>query len=458
LTASQATGSGSLASIENTVAKIPGGRGIIADRAQQQIDAIDRYIASLSRTLANGRSPDPEVAGRTVQGRAYDRGGFSGEGGFVDRFKARAGKLYDAIPIAREERVSAATTLEWLKKATTPIEGAENISETALLKNNAIFEIRDALAKDVAKSNSGDVLPFGALQELRSRIGTKLTSPDLVNDIPRGELKQLYAALTRDLEIAAENAGPQAKAAYDRASNYYRAGIKRIDDVIEGLANKTEPEKVITAIEAATRRGGTTTRAVMRSLTKPERDLVAASILQRMGRASPGAQDAEGSVFSAETFLTNWNKMTKEGKDALFGGSSYRGLRSDLDAVARTAARIRSSSNILKNPSGTSAAVTAAAVAGGGAAGVSQMFIEPLSALAVLGTTGVIIGGANATSRLMTSPSFVKWLAEGTRVKPNGVGGHIGRLSSIAASSDPETREAIKAYLSTLATPVAPSE
>jgi hypothetical protein len=60
------------------------------------------------------------------------------------------------------------------------------------------------------------------------------------------------------------------------------------------------------------------------------------------------------------------------------------------------------------------------------------------------------MGGAPMSAKLLTSPRFVKWLAQATRVAPNGMGAHIGRLSAIAADSDADTRDAIKGYLDNL--------
>ncbi|MDO2083462.1 hypothetical protein Q2433_26170, partial [Escherichia coli] len=57
---------------------------------------------------------------------------------------------------------------------------------------------------------------------------------------------------------------------------------------------------------------------LMRSVDKEELSDIQATIIDRMGKSTAGSQNAEGSAYSASTFLTNWNKMSGKGKAALF--------------------------------------------------------------------------------------------------------------------------------------------
>ena len=59
--------------------------------------------------------------------------------------------------------------------------------------------------------------------------------------------------------------------------------------------------------------------------------------------------------------------------------------------------------------------------------------------------------GANQAARLMTSKSFVRWLAQSTKVRPNGWGAHVGRLAGVAASSpDLDVQQALMDYMTAL--------
>jgi hypothetical protein len=55
----------------------------------------------------------------------------------------------------------------------------------------------------------------------------------------------------------------------------------------------------------------------------------------------------------------------------------------------------------------------------------------------------------------MTSPKFVHWLAQSTKLKPNGLPAHIARLSGISQKEDPETQDAILRYLDMMQAPEA---
>jgi hypothetical protein len=51
--------------------------------------------------------------------------------------------------------------------------------------------------------------------------------------------------------------------------------------------------------------------------------------------------------------------------------------------------------------------------------------------------------------RLMTSPKFVRWLARGLKMKPNGIPAHLGRLGAVASGST-SMRPMIGEYLGML--------
>jgi len=48
----------------------------------------------------------------------------------------------------------------------------------------------------------------------------------------------------------------------------------------------------------------------------------------------------------------------------------------------------------------------------------------------------------------MRNRAFVHWLANGTQVRPNGIGAHLARLAAIAKEQDPQTQDDIAEFLS----------
>lgn len=112
----------------------------------------------------------------------------------------------------------------------------------------------------------------------------------------------------------------------------------------------------------------------------------------------------EGAEFSAQTFLTNWNKLSPEARRALFDryGPSFS---KDMDRIARVAENIKTGAQVYANPPGT--ANRLAALTYGGAL-VSSLFTG--------GTVGLLSAGAglNLLARGLTKPWVVRWLADST--------------------------------------------
>lgn len=255
-------------------------------------------------------------------------------------------------------------------------------------------------------------LPYEALKKLRTLVGDEISNGSLVSDVPRSKWKALYAALSSDLEGAAKATGnADAIKAMDRANAFSRAGHARIEDVLDKVAKQDIPEKIFkSAVNPADMEAGATKiQGIMKSLTDEERNVVKSAFVRRMGTASAGLQGAEGGLFSSQTFLTNWNRMSPAAKDVMFS-SADGNLRKSLDAIAQTADRIKQGSKVLANPSGTGPVVAATGLISsvGTALGTGN--------LGVAGGLLTSAAGANLTSRLMTNPRFVGWLARATKI------------------------------------------
>jgi hypothetical protein len=235
-----------------------------------------------------------------------------------------------------------------------------------------------------------------------------------VSDIPRAQVKQLYGGLSDDLRGAAQAAGPDAVQAFSRASNYYRAGMGRMDVLSDVLDKNGGPEQVFNGAISGTKDGATRLRSVMQSLQPEQQQVVASTVFKRMGQATAGNQNAAGDVFSPETFLTNYNKMSPEAKSALF--DRVPGLREQADNLADVAENLREGSRVFKNASGTA-----------GGENQSEIFkhLVSLGAGAVMGhgggSPGAIAGAGAALvgvpssaymlSKALTNPNTVNWAA-----------------------------------------------
>ena len=422
-TIGQATQSPAMRNIETMLSRSPGGNAPMVAKAKGQADEIGGKL----QELANGLAPktDPTIAGRAIER------GITGAGGFVERFKSKARDLYDQVDqfMPAETPVPMKATQTFLAKMASPTKGAEATS--ALLSNPKLAAIGEALTTDVQNG----ALPYQAVKQLRTRVGEMVANAGLVSDVPRGELKQLYGALSQDIR-AQTMQDPKAFAAANRAENFYRAGMDRLDKVESVVQRAGGPEKIFQAAMSGSREGASTLHSVMQSLGTDESKMVTSAVIRRLGRANPSAQNDVGDAFSTETFLSNWNGMSPQAKQVLFNrmGPSFR---NDMDQIAKVASNLRDGSQVFKNPAGTAAAL------GNQATGAS--IVLPL----VMGHPGIaagaagVVGATNMAGRAFTNPNFVKWLAKQTRVPAGMLPAQISVLAQAGkANDDPDLIEA----------------
>jgi hypothetical protein len=215
--------------------------------------------------------------------------------------------------------------------------------------------------------------------------------------------------------------------------------MKRLETLDPILGTK-DPEDIFKAATSGMQEGATTIRAVMRSLPEGPRKQLSATVLQRMGIAQAGKQDASGEVFSPETFLTNWNKISPDAKQALF--SQYgTDFTKGLDNIAEVASNLREGSKIFANPSGTEAALTSKL----GVAGVigGLLFGHPAASGAL---AGGMVASNQAAKHLMTNPDFVKWLAQTTEMPAGSLPAQVDSLVALSKNQPPSQRDAMREF------------
>jgi len=434
----QATRLNFIQGFENLLSKFPGGQGVFRKFVETQ-------QKDLSKNTATGVSA--EDAGRTIE---------KGVGGFLDRTKATWQQLDDKLyKKVGDAQVTPSYTLSTLDKLTSAPQGAENVSK--VLNNPRLVEIKAQILKDIQGTTDAatpviggysgrkigetvtpgtpgtGTLPFGTLRELRTKVGSLLDN-SLVSGVPNGELKQLYGALSKDLEFAAKGAG--ASQDFARQSNYYRARMDRVETVLERVLGKgRQPEDIFKAVNPTDPNQSNKLRAVMRSLEPSERQVVTNAVVQRLGRATPGRQNDVGDVFSSETFLTNWNRLSPEAKSQLFPNAAQR---KNLMALATVADDIRSGGKVFANPSGTAGAV-------------APYGLGYLAASGQVGQAATLIAGSFIGSKMLTSPKVVDWLAQAPKVKPENTAAYLARLGVIAnETKDDALRDELTQYVNSV--------
>lgn len=420
-TVGQATGNRLVQGVERTLSALPGG-GHLGRQVDQQSAAMGARVRQLAEQLAPRRGP--EVAGRAIQQGVRD---------FAQRFQARAGQLYAAAErqIPPQTPVPLVRTQQALAAATAPIPGAESVSR--LLINPKLTALQRAWQRDA----QAGALPWEAAAALRSQLGRELGRPALISELPKAELKRLYGALSDDLAQAAAQQGPQAARAFQRANRYWRAGMQRTDRFLAELPQKAHPEQVFKLATSGTEGGATRLRAVLRSLDPEQQRTVTATVIERLGRAQPHLQDASGEAFRAATFLTRWHHLSPAAKSALLPDPV---LRQDLETLARTAATLQDAPRLARP--GSTLDQLGNVFSWGGALG-SAAWGHPHA-------LGVLLAGmaGNAfTGRLLTSPGFVRWLAQAGGVPAERLPALGGRLLPSLAAEDPQTQAEAAAFL-----------
>jgi hypothetical protein len=417
----QATNNTFLHGLENLAAKFPGGAGVMRKFIENQ----QKQIGMSART-----GTPAESAGRAIED------GIKKDGGFLDRTKATWNNLDSqvALKIPKGSVFVPSNTVQALDELTTVIPGAQKT--TGALVNSKIADIRDNLAADL-KANNGKI-PFEAIRSVRSKVGAMLDEA-LVSGIPGGEIKKLYGALSEDMKSAANAAG--AGKEFARQNKYYSARMDRIESVLDRVIGKGKlPEDIFKTFYPTDPDQANKVRAVMRSLTTEERNVVSEAVANRLGRASPGKQLEDGELFSSETFLTNWNKLSTGAKAQLF---PHPPMRENMNRLAEASSLIRDGKGIYANPDGPAGSFAAYSVYASPIAAIATGSVAPLVA------AGTAAGTAYVGAKMITNPKIVEWLA--SPVSPNKPGASAAHLAKLAIiynkSDDVELKKEISKFI-----------
>ena len=457
--------------IELGLGTVPGSSGVIAKFASQAQDDFGKTVSKMSQKilaedginiagLAKGAIPDETIVGKVIQKAISDKSVLNpvnSADSWTGRFKSLSGLLFDKVDdfVGTNSMFGVSNTMNQLQKLTATIPGAENVGKS--FKNPFIEEIFEGITKDATKNMTSSgipQLPYQALKALKQRVGNRLLDADLIGTQEKGMLKQLYSALSSDIESGVfRYGGLEGSKALTKANRVYAAGLEKLEDFLQPLYNKTNPDLIVRELLASATEGATRLNALKSSLKPTQYKVLVSSVLDRMGRIAPGQGLAEGveqtGRFSTESFLTNWNKMSPAAKKALFSGKGFGPqMAKDLDDLVKVSSIIRESGKTFKNPSGTADRIAGIGIGIGGAAGLVTGNPAFFAALPV------VMLGSNMAAKLMVNPRFVSWAAQATKIAGNkgieGIAEHMTKLGMIAANSSPEERQAIFEFLGML--------
>lgn len=342
-----------------------------------------------------------------------------------------AGRALGSSPLGQTNDISKGAFDRRFGEATG---GASEVGEAAT--NPTLQKYLTAFANDTAK-NGGT--PFAALKKFRTLVGGKTPNGEaLIGNMSSGELKQLYKALSKDMEDAATAAG---KGGLVKLRNdYYSSRKGELEDVFDArITRPGTPEAVFRSVQNADK---SQLQQIMRQLSPQERRTVAARVLIEMAMPNPGNATGDTARFSFGTFDTNFEKLNRRGVlDDLFHLSGTKELKSALSDLAKASELSKGSSRFLRNPSETGIMVGQQAGAGTMLAATATLDLSTglQAALWTYAVPYALMKGGNSTA-------FIKLLTQTARAPKEALPGQIARLAAFA-QANPGYAPAIKKSL-----------
>lgn len=188
-------------------------------------------------------------------------------------------------------------------------------------------------------------------------------------------------------------------------------------------------EQVFSALEAMAGNKGDATRfgATMNRLSPEEATAVRSTFIDRLGRATPGQQNADGDAFSIGRWLTNWNKLTPRAQTALFGTGELRAAMKDLATIAE---KVKGSER-LAGHSNTGAVHGFDKTTGGLYGAVAALFTGHVPLAAALAAPAAY---QRISAEMLTSPRLLRWLTRvPAKASYDGQRAYLSKLTTIAA-------------------------
>ena len=406
-------------------ADIPGATG-----AQVATGLAERSLAG--GMITNARDAGGEALGKLADDVASRVGtvgdnvaagdsAIAGANRYVADSQSRVSRAYQAIPIAGDVNAELASTRTAFADLSRRY--ASNPELQAAMRDPRLSRWQQAIEQGR--------LSWDDLKAFRTDIGEMIEGPVLSEAGSKSRLRQLYGALTADMEATARAQGPQALAAFkaaNRAAADRFSNIERVITPVLGNDGQRGAEAAFARINSwAAAKGGDHVRLArfMRSIPADDASTIRATIISRLGEATPGANNAAGDAFSPATFLSNWNRMSERARSVLFDGA-HRQAIDDLAAFAGGMKQGKRFANNSETSRGSMLLATLGLTYANPVAGASS-------------AAGQVISSA-----VLASPKMAHWIMALSR-KPNtaAITAHINRLPALAAAEPTLARDII---------------
>lgn len=467
--------------VGNLFSKFPIAAGMLQETALKQQNQLGSTITKLSgRLIGKAEGATGEEAGIALQkgilGTPDPKTGLYGADGFISRFRGNAAANYSDVDNLLPNNVfmKPEFTYSYLKNA------VDKINDTAafkkLLGDPKIESMLKALEKNMGQLaetapgqfESRGALPYAQFKALRTAIGEKIANYNLNEPTSRSFYKGLYKSLVDDIQTGAKQVSDDAFQKLQKADRYYNSNIDLIDNFLEKLSSKANPDTITNSILKNAKNGPTEIRALRSALDDKEYDVLVSNIIDNLGKQTTTdvlsksgdliTTSQRTNYFNTNTFLNNWNKLPDTSKQLLFNSSkTLKGLNKEIDNIALVANDIEKANPFGAGLHGESSRYAGQGLlvgAAGGAAAAAFTGGVTGGTLGLLAAIPIVGWGGGQAAKLFSNPAFLKWLSNGVKLAGNkGVNGYIenlGKIGGIMANSDPESRTLMKNTLGVL--------
>jgi hypothetical protein len=340
--------------------------------------AVDQMADAAART-ADAYAPGVSQAGAGVAAKASMRDWVKGDSAKVME------RLY--ADVAANVPQNATRGLPATHAAYQALD-ARDLAAASAVNKPAMKMVEEALTRP-------NGLTFEGLKQLRTNIGAMIDDSMLpAAGTSKPALKQLYGALTKDLEAMTFQLGGQKGAAAWAKANRVSKIISERREGLAKIIGKDGAKSPESTIDSIMRMAGTRSSADIGKLTLARKsmgqdawDEVAAAIIPRLGRNS-------ANQFSAAQFLSRYSALDDAAKNVLFSSTGKANLKGDLDALSAVATKLGNLDK-LRNTSNTGAVVGLA-----GALGAVSLVSFPVMLAK--------IAGAHVMARMLAKPVKVR--------------------------------------------------
>jgi len=406
----------SLKSTQNILREIP----IIGTPLQKSINKTQQAIEKLNTSTTQAQ------AGEIAQ---------KGLRKFQQRGEEIAGKLQQRMRtyVTPDEGIEITNTLEYIQQVPqfATQEAKQQFGASAVGKEFSKLQ-------NIAKRNEGKV-PYEDLVFFRREIDDKINNFGFLGfDKQQGQLKNLRAQIQRDIGNLFEQKGGDALNAFQRHNKFYSNFARKNEEIVNRLLkNKTATQTFKDIINNA-KVDAKNARTVLNSLKGEEKQVFSESLISELGQ-SPQNE------FAPTTLARKFKALEPESQEIILNGipkesrSQFRSVIDSIDLIKDTLD--------LANKSRTAYTNTLTKILTGVGIGYAG------SAIGVGKAALLALGGRGVSSKLLTNPKFIKWLAETEKVtSPEKFTSQIAKLQSVA-KAQPYIAMDIEQYLQNFENP-----